>query len=167
MYKKIAALLGVALLASACETTPEETGDAMGEGQTAEAPASGVEAERTVTPMGPHETLASEGDRVFFDFDRHDLRPEGQAALRRQAALLRANPGLAITISGHCDERGTREYNLALGERRATSARNFLVEAGVDAARISTRSYGKDRPIVLGHTEAAWAQNRVAITSLN
>ena len=168
MYRKIAALLGVALLASACETTPEETGDAMGEGQAAEqAPAPAVETERTVTPMGPHEALASEGDRVFFDFDRHDLRPEGQAALRRQAALLRANPGLAITISGHCDERGTREYNLALGERRATAAKNFLVEAGVDAARIATRSYGKDRPIVLGHTEAAWAQNRVAITSLN
>lgn len=169
MYTKIAALLGVALLVSACETTPEETGGAMGEGEVAAepAPASGVETEQVVTPRGPHETLASEGDRVFFDFDRHDLRPEGQAALRRQAALMRANPGLTVTISGHCDERGTREYNLALGERRATAARNFLVEAGVDAGRISTRSYGKDRPIVLGHTEAAWAQNRVAITSLN
>ena len=107
------------------------------------------------------------GDRVFFDFDRATIRPDGEATLRRQAEFLRNNGNLTITVAGHCDERGTREYNLALGERRATAAKNFLVSLGIDASRVTTTSFGKERPIVLGHNEAAWAQNRVSITSIN
>ena len=85
----------------------------------------------------------------------------------RQAAFLNANPALTVTIEGHCDERGTREYNLALGERRATAARDFLLAQGVDSARIRTISYGKERPAMAGSTEAAWSKNRRAATVIN
>lgn len=85
----------------------------------------------------------------------------------RQAAFLNANPALTVTIEGHCDERGTREYNLALGERRATAARDFLLAQGVDAARIRTISYGKERPAVSGSNNASWAKNRRAATVIN
>ena len=118
-------------------------------------------------PGTQEELELSVGDRVFFDFDRATIRPDGEATLRRQAQFLRDNNNLSITVAGHCDERGTREYNLALGERRANAAKNFLVSLGIDASRITTTSYGKERPIVLGHNEAAWAQNRVSITSIN
>jgi peptidoglycan-associated lipoprotein len=85
----------------------------------------------------------------------------------RQAAFLNANPALTVTIEGHCDERGTREYNLALGERRATAARDFLLAQGVDSARIRTISYGKERPAMAGSTESAWSKNRRAATVIN
>ena len=85
----------------------------------------------------------------------------------RQAAFLNANPALTVTIEGHCDERGTREYNLALGERRATAARDFLLAQGVDSARIRTISYGKERPAMAGSTEASWSKNRRAATVIN
>ncbi len=170
---KLIALAGATLLIAACETTPTDTGDVSGSGGAAEgAGAAGsdtatVEPIQPPDPRTPGEMLVDVGDRVFFDFDRHNVRVDGQETLRRQADLLKAHPDLTITISGHCDERGTREYNLALGERRATAARNFLVQAGVDGARIRTISYGKEKPIVLGHTKTAWAQNRVAITTFN
>lgn len=103
------------------------------------------------------------GDRVFFAFDQYDLSNEAQATLRAQADWLRQFPAVNVTIEGHCDERGTREYNLALGERRATAAKNYLVALGIDASRIETVSYGKERPAVLGNGEDAWAQNRRAV----
>ena len=105
-------------------------------------------------------------DRVYFDFDQSSLTLEARETLDKQAAWLKKYPGYKITIEGHCDERGTREYNLALGERRANAVRNVLIAAGVSASRISTISYGKERPIVLGSNEEAWAQNRVAITTV-
>jgi peptidoglycan-associated lipoprotein len=104
---------------------------------------------------------------VFFEFDRSDISSEAQQILQRQASWLQHYPNVSVTIEGHCDERGTREYNLALGERRAAAVKNVLVAAGIPASRISTISYGKERPIVLGSNEEAWAQNRVAITTVN
>ena len=86
---------------------------------------------------------------------------------RQQAAWLKQYPNITVTVEGNCDERGTREYNLALGERRATSAKNYLVALGVDPNRIQTISYGKERPAVLGSDEAAWAQNRRDVTAIN
>jgi peptidoglycan-associated lipoprotein len=100
--------------------------------------------------------------RVHFDFDRSDIRPGDAAILDRKIAILRANPNLRIRISGHCDERGSDEYNLALGNRRANSAKQYLVNAGIEAARIETISYGEERPIAMGSNEEAWAQNRRA-----
>jgi peptidoglycan-associated lipoprotein len=110
---------------------------------------------------------ASAGDRVFFAFDRSDITPEAQQILARQADWLRRYPNVTVTIEGHCDERGTREYNLALGERRAQAVKNVLVASGIAAGRISTISYGKERPAVVGSSEEAYAQNRRAVTTVN
>ncbi|MDD3288579.1 MAG: peptidoglycan-associated lipoprotein Pal, partial [Alphaproteobacteria bacterium] len=103
------------------------------------------------------------GDRVFFGFNKSDLSPEARATLDRQAAWLKKYATIKVTVEGHADERGTREYNLALGERRAVAAKNYLVAAGITADRVKTVSYGKERPAVLGSNEAAWAQNRRAV----
>jgi len=103
-------------------------------------------------------------DTVHFATDKSDLDDEATGILTKQAAWLQKYPNVRVTIEGHCDERGTREYNLALGDRRANSAKNFLVNAGVAASRISVISYGKERPIATGSDEEAWAQNRRAVT---
>ncbi|MEM7679436.1 MAG: peptidoglycan-associated lipoprotein Pal [Pseudomonadota bacterium] len=106
------------------------------------------------------ELVSKIGDRIFFGYDRYDLSSEAQAVLEAQAEWLKTYSGLEITIEGHADERGTREYNLALGERRANSVRNYLVALGVAPDRINTISYGKERPAVAGSNAKAWAQNR-------
>lgn len=103
-------------------------------------------------------------DRIFFDTDKYDVDASDQGTLQSQAQWLAANSNVRVTIEGHCDERGTRDYNLALGERRANAAKNFLVSLGVPEARISTISYGKERPAAMGSDEGAWAQNRRAVT---
>jgi peptidoglycan-associated lipoprotein len=152
------ALLLLAACSSAPQTPPAPVGPAGppgGLGPTAAVP-------------GSQQDLAqSAGDRVFFAFDRSDISSEAQQTLQRQAEWLQRYPNVTVTIEGHCDERGTREYNLALGERRANAAQQVLVAAGVPSSRVSTISYGKDRPIVPGSNEEAWAQNRVAITTIN
>jgi peptidoglycan-associated lipoprotein len=103
-------------------------------------------------------------DRILFDTDKFDVDAEDQTILQSQAQWLQANPTVKVTVEGHADERGTRDYNLALGEKRANSAKNYLVTLGVDASRITTISYGKERPAALGSDESAWAQNRRAVT---
>lgn len=97
---------------------------------------------------------------IHFDFDKSDIKPEDRSVLDQKAAILSANPGLQIRIAGNCDQRGSDEYNLALGSRRAATAKTYLVNKGVDAGRITTVSYGKERPLAIGHDEASWAQNR-------
>jgi peptidoglycan-associated lipoprotein len=104
------------------------------------------------------------GDRVFYGFDQYTLTNEARATLRRQAAWLSSYSGVRILVAGNADERGTREYNLALGARRANAARDYLVSQGVDPARIETVSYGKERPVCRESTESCWARNRNAIT---
>jgi len=117
------------------------------------------------TPGSRADFLAQAGsDTVHFATDSSDIDSEAQSILTKQAQWLAKYPNVRVTIEGHCDERGTREYNLALGDRRANSAKNFLVNAGVNAARISVISYGKERPIATGSDEEAWAQNRRAVT---
>ena len=101
---------------------------------------------------------------IYFDTDRYDVDTTDQAALRTQAQYLQQYPNVGITVEGHADERGTREYNLALGERRATATKNYLVSLGIPATRITTVSYGKERPVVTGSDEAGYAQNRRAVT---
>ena len=103
-------------------------------------------------------------DRVFFDTDKYDIDGEDQATLASQAKWLARYPQTRVTIEGHCDERGTRDYNIALGERRSNSAKNALAGLGVDASRISTISYGKERPDATGSDEQSWARNRRAVT---
>ncbi len=117
------------------------------------------------------EKLASElidvGDRVFFDYDESTISTESSETLNQQYQFLSRNPDISVTINGHCDERGTREYNLALGERRASAVKNYLISLGIEANRITVISYGKEKPTVEGHNDWAWAQNRTAITYIN
>ena len=117
------------------------------------------------------ERLASElvevGDRIFFGYDESIITDQSAETLQQQYQFLIRNPDLSITITGHCDERRTREYNLALGERRASAAKNYLISLGISSNRISVISYGKEKPAVEGHDETAWTQNRTAITFIN
>lgn len=118
-----------------------------------------------VTPGSRADMLAQAGtDTVHFQTDSSDIDGEANAILTKQAAWLQKYPNVRVTVEGHADERGTREYNLALGDRRANSAKNFLVNNGVSAARISVISYGKERPVAAGSDEASWAENRRAVT---
>jgi peptidoglycan-associated lipoprotein len=103
-------------------------------------------------------------DRIFFDTDQSEVDAEDQPILQSQAAYLRQHANVRVSIEGHADERGTREYNLALGERRANAAKNYLASLGIDAGRISTISYGKERPEATGSDETSWARNRRAVT---
>ena len=119
----------------------------------------------TTVPGSRADFLQQAGtDTVHFATDSSDLDSEATATLTKQAAWLQKFPNVRVTIEGHCDERGTREYNLALGDRRANSAKNFLINNGVAASRISVISYGKERPVATGSDEEAWAQNRRAVT---
>jgi len=167
---KLLGIAAAALLLAACETTPTETGGAGGTGTSA-APSSATTATgaaaTAVAPGSQQDLVVNVGDRVFFDFDKFDLKPPARATLERQASWLKQYPQNTVTVEGHCDERGTREYNLALGERRANAAKNYLVSLGVAASRIKTISYGKERPVALGSNEAAWSQNRRAVTVKN
>lgn len=117
-------------------------------------------------PGSQEDLVANVGDRVFFDLNKSVVKPEGRATLDRQAAWLAKWEKNNVQVAGNADERGTAEYNLALGNRRAKAAADYLKAKGVAAARITTISYGKDRPVALGSNEQAWAQNRNAITSV-
>ncbi|HEY0112575.1 MAG TPA: peptidoglycan-associated lipoprotein Pal [Allosphingosinicella sp.] len=112
------------------------------------------------------QTVGQAGDRVFFDTDQYDLDGQDRATLDAQAAWLLRHTAVRVTIEGHADERGTREYNLALGDRRANAAKNYLAARGVSTGRMTVISYGKERPEALGSDESAWAQNRRAVTVL-
>ena len=151
--KILGAFAAVALLA-ACSSPETPT----------PAPASAVTA--GPTPGSQEDLVANVGDRVFFDFNASSLKSDGTATLDRQAAWLAKWSANRVQIAGNCDERGTEEYNIALGMRRANAAANYLEAKGVAKARIETISYGKDRPVALGSNEQAWAQNRNAITSV-
>lgn len=184
MIKRILFLIAGTAFLAACETASTTTGDASGEVTTSAATETSSTATTTATSSTAAETaeaaeeqlspaeqlkrdLAKVGTIVLFDFDSSELSSHAQRTLDRQAAFLQARPQARIIIGGHADERGTREYNLALGERRASAARDYLVSKGVDSARIRIVSYGKERPIAVGSNENAWRQNRRAETVLN
>lgn len=158
MFKKFMCLMAALVLVAACESTTGAEGDAGAAG------AGGMGKMAAARPGTQEDLVVNVGDRVFFAFDKSDLTPESRATLDRQAAWLKKYASVKVTVEGHCDERGTREYNLALGERRATAAKNYLVANGITADRVKTVSYGKERPAVLGSNETAWAQNRRAVT---
>jgi peptidoglycan-associated lipoprotein len=157
--KTFGALAAVALLA-ACSHPATQSGASTGNTQIATPQGTSIQG-------GTQEDLvANVGDRVFYEFNQSTLTDEAQATLNKQAAWLARYPSVRVQIAGNCDDRGTEEYNLALGNRRAKAARDFLVAKGVSADRLTTISYGKDRPTALGDNEQAWAQNRNAITSV-
>jgi peptidoglycan-associated lipoprotein len=167
MSVRFISVLAAVLLLAACQTAPEMTKKAAGTGgaATTTAPATTTEqgAMPGVTPGTEQDLVANVGDRIFFDFDKSDIRADARERLDSWASWLNKYPQVTAVIEGHCDERGTREYNLALGERRANAAKSYLVAKGIDPKRLQTISYGKERPAVVGSNEAAWAQNRRAV----
>jgi peptidoglycan-associated lipoprotein len=159
MITRMIGLVAAVLLLAACSNNPPPA--------TTGGPLGGIGGPGAFAPGSQQDLAATAGDRVFFAYDQSTISPEGQQILQRQAQWLQRYPQVSITIEGHCDERGTREYNLALGERRAQAVKKVLVALGIPAARIQTISYGKDRPIVVGSDENGYAQNRVGITTVN
>ena len=146
---KLALVLVAASLLAACSSTKEE------------APAPVVTAPTSsIKPGTADDFRVNVGDTVFFDTDAHSVRADAQTVLQKQAAWLKQYPQVKLMLEGHCDERGTREYNLALGDRRAYAVKEFLVSLGVDAARLQTKSYGKERPVCSESDDSCWQQNR-------
>jgi len=150
----VAAALALGLALSACARNTADDANLSG----SYGPASG--------PGSVQEFTASVGDRVFFDTDVTDLSATAQATLDKQAAWLNQYNRYTFTIEGHADERGTREYNFALGSRRAEAAKDYLIAKGVAASRIKTISYGKERPVAVCNDISCWSQNRRAVTVL-
>jgi len=184
MGLKLIGSIAALVLIAACETVPEEVAETDGGGATALS-AADPQPQVAAVPVTPElevavaqvgkwppapgtfdEFIKVVGDRIFFDFDQIALLPQAQETLERQAEWLLLYPATSLVIQGHADERGTREYNLALGERRANAVRNFLIALNVDASRLSTVSYGKERPVALGSNVTAWALNRRAISQV-
>jgi len=156
-FKILGAFAAVALL-SACDTPAPKT-DGGGTGTTATTSTG-------IVPGSQEDLVANVGDRVFYGYNQSSLVSDAKATLDKQAAWLSKYQLNNVQIAGNCDERGTEEYNIALGQRRASAARDYLVAKGVSSTRITTISYGKDRPVALGSTEDAYKQNRNAITSV-
>jgi peptidoglycan-associated lipoprotein len=172
MFQRLLTICAVAFLFTACETASNVAGDSASGSSSSSATAAGstnssASSSTTATQMSDAEKLAQVGNTVYFGFDSSELAGEAQATLDRQAAFLNVNPTMVVIIEGHADERGTREYNLALGDRRAVAVRDYLLAKGLNAARVRTVSYGKERPAVSGSNEESWAKNRRAATVLN
>ncbi len=160
--KKFSNLFAIMLLTSflaACATAPTETSSSSSSTSQSDVVGGIYVGTDTV------EMLAIDvPDRVFFAYDSYSLAASAQATLNKQAKWLKANPSVAIAVEGHADERGTREYNLALGDRRASSVKDYLMSQGISSNRISTISYGKERPVKSGSNDTAWAQNRRSVS---
>ncbi len=169
LYPILAAFALTAMLA-ACggneKPAPSTAGTGTGEATTQQPGPGGVSSAQIV-PGSQEDLVANFGDRIFFEFDKADLSADARAQIEKWASFLKKYPQDTVTIEGHCDERGTREYNLALGERRAAAAKKYLIALGIDAKRVATISYGKERPAVVGSNEAAWAQNRRDVMVVN
>ena len=193
MIKRLLTICAATMLLAACETASPDSNEVVGSssaassGSDAAASASSNTSDSSTSATSatseasgssgstsadsdmqtPDEMLAKVGSTVYFGYDQSTLTAEGQATLDRQAAFLKANPTIRIVIEGHCDERGTREYNLALGDRRASAARDYLVAKGVNASRLTTISYGKERPAVGGSNDTSYALNRRSMSKIN
>lgn len=186
MFKPLLTLFAATFFLAACETASTITEEAAGSsaGTTAETSSTASSSASSTTSSSSSTASAASnadnsaleaaraemmsiGDTVLFGYDSSQLSADAMATLDAQAALLNAKPSFRVKIEGHADERGTREYNLALGERRASATRDYLVAKGVDGSRIRIVSYGKERPAVVGSNEDAWAKNRRSVTVLN
>ena len=172
MLKKFFITTILIMFVSACATKPKDSADTSGSGATA---SDNNTVEGTISETagsgivsGSQEDLiVNVGDRVFFGYDSSDLDSDALELLQDQVGWLKQHGNVTVTVEGHCDERGTREYNLALGEKRAQAVKNYLVGLGIDPDRVSTISYGKERPAVVGSNDGAWAQNRRSVTIVN
>ena len=170
MLARFLMLAGALFIVSACSTTDDTAIDDSATGQ--EGIPGGPLSEIYDDGQGPApgtqaDLVVNVGDRIFFGYDRYDLTPEARTVLDNQANWLQQYPNLNATIEGHSDERGTREYNLALGERRANSVKNYLAAKGVSGSRLTTISYGKERPAVPGSDDTSYSQNRRGVTKVD
>jgi len=164
----IATAISSLLLLSACETASQKV--VTGTSATSGSASSSVDKKKSLFATSKQtkaEKLIAVGDRVLFDYDSAKLDSSAKILLDAQSRFLRANTDLNFIIEGHCDERGTREYNLALGEQRATAVRDYLVIQGIDPDRIKVISYGKEKPAVVGSNTMAWSKNRRAVTIID
>ncbi len=159
MNMKIVGALAVTLAIAGCSSKSQTGAQTDGMSST-----DGSSTSSSIIPGSEQDLAQNVGDRVFFELNNSELSQEARQTLDRQAAWLKKYSSITVTLEGHCDERGTREYNMALGARRANSARAYLVALGIPAARIQTVSYGAERPAVLGTGETVWSQNRRAVT---
>ena len=186
MFHKFLLTLFFLAFVAGCSTTSKDTADSSGSGSSGDfnavAPASGdsdiladlintplgvlEESGQSIVPGSQEDLIVNVGDRVFFDYDSAELDADAQELLQHQAAWLKQHNILSVTIEGHCDERGTREYNLALGEKRAQAVKNYLNGLAVFPV-VNTISYGKERPAVVGSNDDAWGQNRRSVTKVN
>ena len=179
MQRRTFLALGLGFVASACSSTGENQSDIDGSGGLGTGNADGTGTGLEVEGLGgtgdgssaiPQPTIAwvaeHYGDTVLFDYDSSSVNPAAESVVRQWADWMRQFPSISVVIQGHCDERGTREYNLALGDRRAAAVRNVLLALGIAPDRVGTISYGKERPTVSGHDEAAWARNRRSVLTL-
>jgi peptidoglycan-associated lipoprotein len=184
MFNKLILSLFIIFFVAACATKPKDAGEASGTGSSAsdsETVSSSSAGELTsvdytadvpsdyegIYPGSQEDLIVNVGDRIFFAYDSYELDSDAQELLQDQAAWLKQYNKTSINIEGHCDERGTREYNLALGEKRAQAVKNYLNALGVAKSSLNTISYGKERPAVIGSNDGAWSQNRRAVTIVN
>ncbi len=173
---KSVALVVALFVLGACETPSEERADTKGGGGAAATTTTTAKSDAmTKKDMKPEGAMSGSqedlvlnvGDRVFFGFDQSDLQPSAREQVERWAGWLKQFPANTVTIEGNCDERGTREYNLGLGERRASAVRRYLIELGVSSDRVATISYGKERPVCVTSEEGCWSQNRRGVMVVN
>ena len=170
MFYKFLLSLFLMLFVAACSTKPKDSADASGSGTAGvfnESEGTLTESSPSIVPGSQEDLIVNVGDRVFFNYDSSELDSDAQELLQDQVAWLKQYSDVSVIIEGHCDERGTREYNLALGEKRAQSVKNYLISLGISSDRVSTISYGKERPAVVGSNDGAWAQNRRSVTIVN
>ena len=179
MFNKFFTMIGVLLLLASCETASQKAAVSGSSSSGASKTESVTKAKKSTSGSSSSsslfakaketaaEKLVAVGDRVLFDYDSSELSNDAKLTLDKQSRFLRANSELTFTIEGHCDERGTREYNLALGEQRATAVRDYLVIEGIDADRLRVISYGKEKPAVIGSNDMALSKNRRAVTTID
>ena len=172
MFNKFILVVGALFFLASCETATQDAvkssadkaGKASATAKTGKAGSASLFGSAKETPA---DKLIAVGDRVLFDYDSSELSSDAKLTLDKQSRFLRVNSDLTFTIEGHCDERGTREYNLALGEKRATAVRDYLVIEGISPDRIRVISYGKEKPAVVGSNDMAWSKNRRAVTTID
>jgi peptidoglycan-associated lipoprotein len=158
MGARLLALVAVVFLLTGCPK-PKDTAMVTSSSDVTGVQQAGQQGDWTTEQL-QQDLVVNVGDRVFFGYDQYDLSAQARTTIEHQAAWMKMHPNVNVMIEGHCDERGTREYNLALGEKRANAVRNYLAANGVEEGRLQTISYGKERPAVMGSDETSWAQNR-------
>ena len=163
-YRNFITIIAATFILAACATTPPETTSSGSSTSSSSLTASLVQDGVYVGDETIEMLAVDVPDRMFFSYDSYALTSTAQSTLSKQAKWLKANPSVTISVEGHADERGTREYNLALGDRRANAAKDYLMSQGISSNRVTTISYGKERPVKSGSNDTAWAQNRRSVT---